>query len=56
VIKLCNSGADKELPSPIFKLCTCSFDVEFDYQAEAQNLSLIHNAIMPKWGSLVKVR
>lgn len=28
---------------------------EFDYVAEAKNLELIHKAIMPKWGSLVKV-
>ena len=28
---------------------------EFDYVAEARNLELVHNAIMPKWGDLVKV-
>jgi hypothetical protein len=56
VIKFRNSDVVKELSWPAFQLCTCSFDIEFDYQAEAQNLALIHNAIMPKWGSLVKVR
>ena len=30
-------------------------NAEFDYVAEAQNLDLIHKAIMPKWGSLVQV-
>jgi aarF domain-containing kinase len=29
--------------------------LEFDYFAEANNLALIHRAIMPKWGSLVAV-
>lgn len=29
--------------------------LEFDYTAEARNLALIHDAITPKWGSLVKV-
>ena len=28
---------------------------EFDYVAEAKNLALIHDAIMPKWGTLVKI-
>jgi len=33
----------------------CNLHTEFDYVAEAKNLELIHQAIMPKWGSLVKV-
>ncbi len=29
--------------------------LEFDYQLEAHNLSLIYKAIMPKWGHVVRI-
>ncbi|KAJ1427475.1 ABC1 family-domain-containing protein [Ochromonadaceae sp. CCMP2298] len=31
------------------------FCTEFDYTAEAGNLSLVRNAVMPKWGRLVSI-
>ena len=29
--------------------------IEFDYREEAANLTLVRNAIMPKWGGLVEI-
>ena len=56
-IKTLKSFCELAMPQHVsaFDEIEKQFLTEFDYVLEAKNLSLIHDAIMPTWGKLVKV-